>query len=155
MEKFGGLWIEHCGKWILGAVSAMMAFFHPVNYLIGWSLIAIGVDFIIGNWANWKLCRRNKVKYMFQSDKMWDTIEKAALTAGGIVFCWVIDHFVLDMDFGLPKVFAAFIIGTEFWSYLENASVICNWSAFRNSKKIIAREIENRTNIKIDENENR
>ena len=65
---------------------------------------------------------------MFKSEKMWDTCWKLGLSIIGIGMAYMLDVCVLPNLGGLnlANFFAAFIVGTEFWSFLENSAIISN-----------------------------
>ena len=77
---------EHCRFWGLLA---------PVQVLILCVCIAVIVDFITGNIADYKRHKRAHQKYVFKSEKMWDTCWKLGLSIIGIGMAYMLDVCVL------------------------------------------------------------
>lgn len=146
-------WLFVGGRWVWGACGSLWAFVSPLHTLIICAVIAIGIDFFTGNVAAVFQAKRTGSKYRFNSDKMWKTGWKLALTIIGSGFAWMLDTWVFPFTMGLAPVFASFILGAEFCSFLENASAITGWTGFVNSKKVIKDTIQSKTNVKIDNNE--
>ena len=61
----------------------------------------------------------------------WHTIEKLGFTIVAVGMAYIIDTMMLDfMHLHLTKLFAGFVCGVEFWSYLENATVASGEESF-------------------------
>lgn len=55
----------------------------------------------------------------------------------GIMLAWMLDSLLLPLvEVRLANIFTGFVCGVEFWSYLENASVVTNEKSF--SEAIVA-----------------
>lgn len=149
-------WLMRTGKWVTGLIAGFWGIILPLHGLITCCIIAICVDFITGNVANYHRNKRAGRKYAFESEKMWKTVWKLGLSIVGIGFAWMLDSQVIEPAFTslkLAHIFTAFIIGTEFWSFLENAAVISDHPVFRALRKVMREEIKSKTKLDINEDE--
>lgn len=146
-------WTMRTGKWIYGGIASVLGLLIPIQALVLCLCISICIDFITGNIADYYRHKRAGERYSFQSEKMWKTGWKLGLSIIGTGFAWMLDVYVLTMfnTLNLANFFTAFVIGTEFWSFLENAAVISDHPIFRALKKYMKKEVENKTNIQFDE----
>lgn len=137
------------GKWVFGGVASLWGLILPLHSLILCVCIAIFIDFITGNVADYHRHKRVKRRYFFQSEKMWKTCWKLGLTIIGIGMAWMLDvHVLANLPIlNLANFFAAFIVGAEFWSFLENAAVISDHPIFRAVKKYMQEEVKKKTDI--------
>lgn len=87
--------VMRAGKWICGSIVGFWGFLAPVQVLILCVCIAIIVDFITGNIADYKRHKRAHQKYVFKSEKMWDTCWKLGLSIIGIGMAYMLDVYVL------------------------------------------------------------
>lgn len=78
--------VMRAGKWICGSIVGFWGFLAPVQVLILCVCVAIIVDFITGNIADYKRHKRAHQKYVFKSEKMWDTCWKLGLSIIGIAW---------------------------------------------------------------------
>ena len=63
-----------------------------------------------------------------------------------------IETHILDfMTLNLAKIFTGFICGVEFWSFLENAAEITDYSVFRGLKKLMKKKVENAIGCDLEE----
>ena len=79
------------GKWMCGSVVGFWGLLAPVQVLILCVCVAIIVDFITGNIADYKRHKRAHQKYVFKSEKMWDTCWKLGLSIIGIGMAYMLD----------------------------------------------------------------
>ena len=137
------------GKWVFSGIMSLWGLIIPIHILIYCTIIAICIDFITGNIADYYRNKRAGKKYAFESEKMWKTIWKLSLAIVGIGFAWMLDSHVLShMDsLHLANFFAAFVTGAEFWSFCENAAVISDHPIFRILGKYMKEDIQRKTNI--------
>lgn len=87
--------VIRAGKWICGSIVGFWGLLAPVQVLILCVCIAIIVDFITGNIADYKRHKRAHQKYVFKSEKMWDTCWKLGLSIIGIGMAYMLDVHVL------------------------------------------------------------
>lgn len=146
-------WLIKGGTWVYGFAFVLWGFVSPIHTLIFCSVIAIGIDFITGNMASYKSAKINNKRYNLLSEKIWKTIWKFSFTVVGIGFAWMLDIHVLPFSVALPNVFASLVIGAEFKSFLENASIITGWKVFLYADKEIRNTIKDKTKIDIKDEE--
>lgn len=146
-------WLFTGGRWAWGCCAALWGLVSPLHSLIACAIIAIGIDFFTGNVASYFRAVRAGERYRLNSEKMWKTGWKLALTIMGSGFAWMLDTYVFPFTLGLAPIFASFILGAEFCSFLENASAITGWTGFVNSKKVIRDQIQAKTNINLKDND--
>ena len=129
---------------ITGGIFALWALLLPVHVLIYCCMIAITIDFIVGNIADYHRKRRKKQRYTFESEKAWGTIWKTFFVILGIGFAFMIDNYVLAFSspLRLANFFTAYFTGTLFWSFLENAAEVSNDPVFRWLKKYMKDKTE-------------
>ena len=141
------------GKWVCGGIVGFWGFIAPVQVLILCVCVAITVDFITGNIADYKRHKRAHRKYTFKSEKMWDTGWKLGLSIIGIGMAYMLDVHVLPNLGGLnlANFFAAFVVGTEFWSFLENSAIISNHPIFRALRSYMEKSVSKKTQIDFHE----
>ena len=129
-------------------------FFSVGNFFI-YLFLFIAVDFITGVIASKKRAKESKQKFVFSSEKCYDTIYKLFFCCLTIFLTWLLDEKMIpDVDLNLEAYVCAFFCGVEFWSFLENASEISNHKIFRlvrkYTKEKIKEAIHDDTNV-IDE----
>lgn len=122
---------------------SLAALLAPVKSLIVCALIFIALDFVTGVAADRKKALAAGRQWGFESNKAWATVRKLGFVMGGIVLAWLIDAYILDfMTINLAKLFTGFACGVEFWSYLENATVLSENPLFRYLKKFMKDRID-------------
>ena len=85
----------------------------------------VAVDFLTGVLADRRKVRRTGAEWRFESHKAWRTITKLSFVMAGIMLAWMLDSLLLPLvELRLANIFAGFVCGVEFWSYLENAATI-------------------------------
>lgn len=141
--------VMRAGKWICGSIVGFWGLLAPIQVLILCVCIAVIIDFITGNIADYKRYKRAHQKYVFKSEKMWDTCWKLGLSIIGIGMAYMLDVCVLPNLGGLnlANFFAAFVVGTEFWSFLENSAIISNHPIFRALRSYMERSVSKKTQI--------
>ena len=147
--------IMKAGKWVCGGIVGFWGLLAPVQVLILCVCVAITVDFITGNIADYKRHKRAHRKYAFKSEKMRDTVWKLGLSIIGIGMAYMLDVHVLSNLEGLnlANFFAAFVVGTEFWSFLENSAIISNHPIFRALRAYMEKSVSKKTQIDFHEDE--
>ena len=135
-------------KWISGALFSILGPLLPLRPLAIVLLIFIGIDFITGLLASWNRGEG------FCSKKMWRTIYKTVFALTGIVMAHLLDEIVLLPAVGSPlhlaRYFTAFVCGTEFWSFLENASALSQHPIFRIVRKLMNNKFKQATGEDLD-----
>lgn len=139
--------MENLHKTAIGAFSALLSIFAPVQALICCALVFVAIDFVTGVMASRKRAKRTEIPWLFESEKAWKTIYKLVFIFGGIMLSWLIDHYILAfMALNLANIFTGFVCGVEFWSYLENAAEISEHPIFRRLKKEMKQRLEHELN---------
>ena len=106
-------------------VASLCGLLCPIAPLITTATLFIVVDFITGVVASHAEARREGRRWWFESRKAWRTITKLSFVMAGIMLAWMLDSLLLPLvELRLANIFAGFVCGVEFWSYLENAATI-------------------------------
>lgn len=125
-----------------------IGFFSEVSLLVQCILVAITIDFITGIAADIKRKRRAKEKFCIESSKLWRTAFKLGLSIIGVGFAYMIDEKVFPMvTLNLANIFAGVVIGSEFWSFLENSAELSEHPIFRQLKKVMKTKVDRVTGI--------
>ena len=112
------------------------------------------MDFVTGCIKSAVVSKRKGGKFAFESVKAWRTIYKFVLILIGIVLAELLDQtFGNDGRLKLANYFTAFCCGVEFWSFLENAAVICDHPIFRMLKKVMREKTEDAIGVTFDDEE--
>lgn len=112
-------------KYLSGIIAGAVSFFAPVGPLLIIAMAFVAVDFLTGVLADRRKVRRTGAEWHFESHKAWRTITKLSFVMAGIMLAWMLDSLLLPLvDMRLANIFAGFVCGVEFWSYLENAATI-------------------------------
>lgn len=123
-----------------GWVGALATLFVPVAELTACAMFFVAVDFVTGVAADRAAARRRGEAWRFSSRKAWRTVRKAGLVMLGICMAWLIDRCVAEaMELRLANLFTGFVCGVEFWSFLENASVISGDDLFRKVRELLSK----------------
>lgn len=139
--------MENLHKTAIGAFSALLSIFAPVQALICCALVFVTIDFLTGIIAGYKRAQRRGSTWGFESEKAWKTIYKLVFIFGGIMLAWLIDHYILSfMELHLANIFTGFVCGVEFWSYLENAAEITQHPIFRRLRKEMQTRLDRELN---------
>ncbi len=102
----------------------------------------VAIDFVTGVVASHRRAIRRGDGWHFSSRRAWNTAVKLVFVMAGIVLAWLLDSVVLTfVELHLAKIFTGFVCGTEFWSYLENASDITGEPVFRALKRLLKRKV--------------
>ncbi len=137
-------------EWTIGkAVSAIsgtiLVIIDPVANLMIIAIEFIFIDFIIGVWASrTRAKRQDKLKeWGFESDKAWKTIYKLVFVLMGILMAYQLDSKLLTFkELYLANIFAGFVCGVEFWSFLENAACISDHPIFRWLRNYMGKKVK-------------
>ena len=109
-------------------------------------------DFVTGVIKSGVVSKRKGGRFAFESVKAWRTIYKFVLILIGIVLAELLDQtFGNDGRLKLANYFTAFCCGVEFWSFLENAAVICDHPIFRMLKKVMREKVEDQINATFED----
>jgi phage-related holin len=112
-------------KYLSGIIAGAVSFFAPVGPLLTIAMAFVAVDFLTGVLADRRKVRRTGAEWRFESHKAWRTITKLSFVMAGIMLAWMLDSLLLPLvELRLANIFAGFVCGVEFWSYLENAATI-------------------------------
>ena len=110
------------------------------------------MDFITGCIKSAVVSKRKGERFAFESTKAWRTIYKFVFLLIGIVLAELLDHtFGNESRLKLANYFTAFCCGVEFWSFLENAAVICDHPIFRMLKKVMREKTEDAIGATFDD----
>lgn len=143
--------MANLSKFICGGLSAIWAFFAPIQSLIILVFVFVGIDFITGVWASRKRAVRNGRKWVFSSERMRNTVWKTVFYIAGIMLAWSIETYALTFaTIYLAKIFAGFVLGVELFSFLENAADISNHKVFVWIRKFTAKELKDKVGIDIE-----
>ena len=142
-------------QWLIGAATATAAYFTPIYTLIILVFIFVAIDFVTGVLASRARAKREGrlTEWGFESYKAWNTVAKLCFIMVGIVMAWLIQKYFLDevgMHIKLEYLFAGFVCGVEFWSYLENAAEISSHPVFRWLKKFMKKKVDAAMGCDID-----
>ena len=119
-------------KYITGIVTGVLSFFAPVEPLLMCAMAFVAVDFLTGVLADRRRARGRGEPWRFESRKAWKTIHKLSFVMAGIVLAWMLDGVLLPfVELRLANIFTGFVCGVEFWSYLENASLVTGERCFK------------------------
>lgn len=112
------------------------------------------MDFVTGCIKSAVVSKHKGERFAFESIKAWRTIYKFVFILVGIVLAELLDQtFGNDGRLKLANYFTAFCCGVEFWSFLENAAVICDHPIFRMLKKVMREKTEDAIGVTFDDEE--
>ena len=139
------------GKYILGACSAVAAYFAPIWYLLVICFATTAVDMVYG----WKVARKFKKK--LESRKNWKgTLRKIKDEAIILALLHGLEWAVVDQSgvFILTGGAAVIITLTEIWSIIENLNTLDPNGPWRALGKFLRKKGEEYTGIELElENE--
>lgn len=145
MERTINFVILHAGNFIAGLLAAAASYFAPVKGAVLVTFAAIIIDLCTGAWAGY-------VKHEgVQSKKLWRTGSKLLLAFTVISLAHSIDSEMGIDGISLSKISAWFFVGFEFWSILENATIISDFPVFRALRKYMRTEVKEKTGIDLNE----
>lgn len=129
-------------KYLNGIVTGVLSFFAPVEPLLLCAMAFVAVDFLTGVLADRRRARTESRPWRFESHKAWKTIHKLSFVMAGILLAWMLDGILQPfVDLRLANLFTGFVCGVEFWSYLENASIVTGERRFVDSVEILRKRI--------------
>lgn len=129
-------------KYISGIVTGVLSFFAPVEPLLLCAMAFVAVDFLTGVLADRRRAHTEGRTWRFESRKAWKTIHKLSFVMAGIVLAWMLDGVMLPfVELRLANIFTGFVCGVEFWSYLENASLVTGERRFVDVVELFGRRI--------------
>lgn len=130
-------------KYITGIVTGVLSFFAPVEPLLLCAMAFVAVDFLTGVLADRRRAHTERRAWRFESRKAWKTIHKLSFVMAGIVLAWMLDGVMLPfVELRLANIFTGFVCGVEFWSYLENASLVTGERRFVDAVELFGRRLE-------------
>ena len=134
------------------AAFSLSAMLSPLYPMLACAVVFILIDFATGLWAGRVRARRAGQRWKVDNIKAWRTAFKIWFTMVGIVMAGAIETHILDfMTLNLAKIFTGFICGVEFWSFLENAAEITDYSVFRGLKKLMKKKVEDAIGCDLEE----
>ena len=136
----------------VAAVFSFSAMIDPLLPMLISAPMFILLNFTTGVWAGKVRARREGQSWKFENDKAWKTIFKIGFTLVGILMAEELETRILDfMTLNLAKMFAGFVAGVEFWSFLGNAAEITDYSVFRALKKLMKKKVEDAIGCDLEE----
>lgn len=130
-------------KYITGIGTGVLSFFAPVEPLLLCAMAFVAVDFLTGVLADRRRAHIEGRPWRFESRKAWKTIHKLSFVMAGIVLAWMLDGVMLPfVELRLANIFTGFVCGVEFWSYLENASLVTGERRFVDVVELFGRRLE-------------
>lgn len=131
-------------KYLTGIVTGVLSLFAPVEPLLVCAMAFVAVDFLTGVLADRRRARTEGRTWRFESRKAWKTIRKLSFVMAGIVLAWLLDGITSPfVELRLANLFTGFVCGVEFWSYLENASVVTGERRFVDVMLLFGRRLKN------------
>lgn len=125
-----------------GVIAAIIALFAPAAPLTICAVLFILIDFISGVAADRKQTLSSGKEWYFESHKAWRSLLKAGFVIISIGMAHLMEYCVLDfLQLHLAKLFAGFICGVEFWSFLENAAQLSESSLFLRLRHYFRRKV--------------
>lgn len=130
-------------KYLSGIVTGVLSFFAPVEPLLVCAMAFVAVDFLTGVLADRRRTRAEGRSWRFESHKAWKTIHKLSFVMAGIVLAWVLDGILQPfVNLRLANLFTGFVCGVEFWSYLENASLVTGERRFDEAARVLKERVK-------------
>jgi hypothetical protein len=142
IDFFGNGWAALCGF-----MSSVVGYFLPVKDIVHLLILFFILDVIFGFLSARKL-RHEK----FDVKIIWNhTMPRMLISIVLITGAFLWDN-VYNQDF-IPtyKIVGWFISGVLFFSIVQNAYLITNWSVFKNLSILIKSKIEEKTGGRVDE----
>lgn len=135
--------MENALKFICGGLASAASIFAPIEGLVVCAVLFVAIDFGMGVAASHHRARREGLEWRFSSRRAWDTVLKAVFAMAGIALAWLLDSVVLTfVDLHLANIFAGFVCGVEFWSYLENAADLSGHPVFLAIRKLLKKKVD-------------
>lgn len=149
-----------CLKIASGVVAGCAGLFAPAMPLMVAALLFMVVDFVTGVLADRRIARSGGREWHFESHRAWQSVRKISYVMVGIVMASAIDGLLGDMlPVEIAKIYTGFVCGVEFWSYLENASVLSDKGLFCALRRLVGNRldgvVEDAFSSKADESEQR
>lgn len=146
---------QKCLKIASGVVAGCAGLFAPAVPLMMAALMFMVVDFVTGVLADRRIAQSNEQEWHFESRRAWCSVRKISLVMVGIVMASALDGIlagVIGVD--IAKIYTGFVCGVEFWSYLENASVLSDKKLFRSLRSLVGDRLRKVTGntVKIGDN---
>lgn len=129
-------------------VASILSFLEPISVLLLWTFFFIISDMVTGIYASY--CNSIKIT----SHKMQKTIIKFLMYGGSIMLLEGFDvYFITFAEIGLAKIGATIICGIELYSIFENCYRATGNIVFKVLTQTVKKNLEDKTNIHIDEEE--
>lgn len=126
------------------SLASIFGFMEPINTLILWLLIFIGVDLITGVWAS------IKERKIITSHGLQRTVIKFLMYSVSVILLQGIDTYMLTfVDCYLAKIGCTLICGIELYSVFENCYRITENEVFRVLTQFAVKKIKEKTGVKI------
>lgn len=130
-------------KIVSGVVAGCAGLLAPAVPLMIAALCFMVIDFLTGVLADRRIARSEGRAWHFESRRAWRSVRKVSLVMVGIVMASALDGLlggVLPVE--LAKLYTGFVCGVEFWSYLENASVLSDKKLFCSLRRLVGDRLE-------------
>lgn len=135
--------MEALFRYVSGLLSGVASLFAPVSPTVACALLFVCADFVSGVAASRAEALRAGRRWYFESREAWRTLFKAGFLVTAIAMSWILECCVLDfVTLHITKMLTGFACGVEFWSFLENASVLSDAPLFVWMKRWVHRRIE-------------
>lgn len=129
---------QKCLKIVSGVVAGCAGLFAPAVPLMLAALIFMVIDFLTGVLADRRIARSGGREWHFESRRAWRSVRKVSYVMVGIVMASVLDGILAGViGVEIAKIYTGFVCGVEFWSYLENASVLSDKRLFRSLRSLV------------------
>lgn len=119
--------LKHFFTWgyLLKIILIVLAYFAPIQPLVLAAFVFATCDFITGIFAARKKAQIQKIANWCDSRKMQKKVFDLVFYLVGIILSFYFEKLFLGMiNFPLSKIVAFIILSVEFWSNMENLSVI-------------------------------
>lgn len=135
--------MEALFRWCSGLLAAAGALFAPIEPLLTVLMLFIAIDFVTGVVADRSRTRQRGEEWFFESRRAWRTILKGGFASTAVAMAWLLESCVLgEPELHLARLFAGFVCGVEFWSFLENAGELSDAPLFRALRRIAHRSLK-------------
>lgn len=123
-------------------LAALGALFAPIRPLVGCLVLFIAIDFVVGVTADRARTLRQGERWFFESHRAWRTILKCGFAITSVAMAWLLESCILQHpEWQLARLFAGFVCGVEFWSFLENAGELSDAPLFRALRRLAHRTL--------------
>lgn len=149
----------------------LIGLFAPIAILIHMVILFLVIDMITAIYRQYKMTLRSLGKKpfvfrtallfkTFRSSRAITTIEKLVFYSAAIILVFLMEKFVLHIDFNdgqpvglmtITNISAGIILGIEFGSIMANISIITKNNVFLTIYKLMVSNVRNKTHVDIEE----